>query len=68
MNFTTSILTAGMLGLQAYAARDAFAAHRQALETILDQEHDYYGEHPVRHYDVVDAPHHESRHYDHEYA
>lgn len=57
MNFTTSILAAGMLGFKAYAARDAFAAHRMALETIL--EPNQYHEVPV---------HHESRRYEHEYA
>ena len=38
-NFNTSILAAGMLGFRAFAAQDAFAAHRLALETIFEEQH-----------------------------
>lgn len=57
-NFTASIIAATMLGYQAHAARDAFAAHRMALEAILDEVHHDSYEH---------APeHHERRIYAHE--
>jgi len=36
-NFNTSILAAGMLGFRAFAAQDAFSAHRLALETIFEE-------------------------------
>jgi hypothetical protein len=50
MNFTATILAAGMLGFQAHAASDAFAAHRLALESILEPtdanaEDNYYTTH-----------------------
>ena len=63
MNFTTSILAAGMLGFKAFAASDAFAAHRLALETMFEGPHHYST--PVHHNNQY---HHDSRHYEHEYA
>ena len=57
MNFTTTILTAGMLALQASAASEALANHRQALESILGEQNHYTTRHyapeyvaPVHHY------------------
>ena len=62
MNFTSTILTACMIGLQAHAASDAFAAHKEALENILHE--------PVHHAPVYHEPvhhaapvHHDTRHY-----
>jgi hypothetical protein len=46
MNFTTKTLAAGILGMQAHAASDAFASHRMALEAILGGE----TQHETRHY------------------
>ena len=38
MNFASTIIAASVLGLQASAARDSFAAHRMALESILHEQ------------------------------
>ena len=35
MNFTSTILAAGMIGLQVRAASEAFAAHKEALDNLL---------------------------------
>ena len=35
MNFASTILTAGMIGLQVRAASEAFAAHKEALDNLL---------------------------------
>ena len=52
MNFTSTILTAGMLGLTASAASDAFADYRMKLETMQHEEADNsrYAHHTSRHY------------------
>jgi len=81
MKFTTSILAAGMIGLQAKAARDAFAAHKMALETIFEEPVHHYST-PAHHAPVHHAApayhhndfegeyshHYTPRHYDHEYV
>jgi len=53
LNFSATIVAAGMLGVCAHAASDAFAAHRLALETILDGEQTNYS-----------TAHHASRYYE----
>ena len=69
MNFSTAILSSSLLAYGANAAKEAFDAHRMALETILDQAQNpvYYG--PAPHYA---APHHPpvytAPHYDPVYA
>jgi hypothetical protein len=40
MHFAATILAAGMLGFKANAAKDAFNAHRMALETLLEEKED----------------------------
>ena len=76
MNPTAKILTAGLLGMQAQAASDAFAAHKMALETILEPENGraYHHEAPLHHEGRRDyivghevPVHHQSRAYEHEY-
>ena len=37
MNFASTILAAGMIGLQVRAASDAFAAHKKELDNILHE-------------------------------
>ena len=69
MNFSTAILSSSLLAYGANAAKEAFDAHRMALESILDkaQTPNYYG--PTPHYA---APHHApvytAPHYDPVYA
>jgi len=64
MNFTSKTLVAGILGMQAHAASDAFASHRMALEAILGGE----TRHETRHYESerphepVDFDHHIDHH------
>ena len=40
MNPTAKIVAAGLLGLQAQAALDAFAHHKMAAEAILESHHE----------------------------
>ena len=47
MNFASTILTAGMIGLQVRAASEAFAAHKEALDNILHTPVHYAA--PVHH-------------------
>ena len=48
MNFASTILAAGMIGLQVRAASDAFAAHKKELDNILYREPVHYAA-PVPH-------------------
>lgn len=61
MNFASTILAAGMLGL-AHANKDAFAYHRMALESILAEETNAQTEHYAPHHERV---YDEELHYDH---
>ena len=60
MQFTTSILAACMLGFQAFAASDAFAAHRMALESILEKPEDNQYHHYSRRYAYPEHIEHEA--------
>ena len=67
MNPTAKIVAAGMLGLQAQAARDAFAAHKMALESILEPHHEvplHHNEYLVEHEHPL---HQQSHHYEEQY-
>jgi len=58
MNFASTIIAASVVGAQAHAARDTFAAHRMALESILHEQPHH--EAPVHHNYAHEAPHHEA--------
>lgn len=60
LNFSATIVAAGMLGVCAHAASDAFAAHRLALESIVDGEQNTYGHHSTRLYEGEHYPYAEA--------
>ncbi len=51
MHFASSAVAAGLLGLQAYALNEALAAHRLALEQLIEQPKN------------ASAPHHAAQNY-----
>ena len=63
MTFTTTILTAGMLGFTASAASDAFAAHRMELESLMHEQPKYGEAHRGGHR----QQHHRDNQYHQEY-